>query len=124
MFLGIQSGIERVALAQAVLALFAAMVGGVFAGINAALAALFGGLVALAVSAVLVWHERQSKRHPEWDQHRLFKMFIRAGVERLFVLAGLLAVGLAGLKLSPLPLLLGLLLAQFGWLAAALGRKH
>jgi len=124
MFLGIQSGIERVALAQAVLALFAAMVGGVFAGINAALAALFGGLVALAVSAVLVWHERQSKRHPEWDQHRLFKMFIRAGVERLFVLAGLLAVGLAGLKLSPLPLLLGLLLAQFGWLAAALGRKN
>jgi len=124
MFLGIQSGIQRVALAQAVLALFAAMVGGVFAGINAALAALFGGLVALAVSAVLVWHERQSKRHPEWDQHRLFKMFIRAGVERLFVLAGLLAVGLAGLKLSPLPLLLGLLLAQFGWLAAALGRKH
>ena len=124
MFFGIQSGIQRVALAQAVLALFAAMVGGVFAGFNAALAALFGGLVALAVSAVLVWHERQSKRHPEWDQHRLFKMFIRAGVERLFVLAGLLAVGLAGLKLSPLPLLLGLLLAQFGWLAAALGRKH
>jgi len=124
MFLGIQSGIERVALAQALLALLAAMLGGVFAGINAALAALFGGLVALAVSAVLVWHERQSKRHPEWDQHRLFKMFIRAGVERLFVLAGLLAVGLAGLKLSPLPLLLGLLLAQFGWLAAALGRKH
>ncbi len=89
MFFGIQSGIQRVALAQAVLALFAAMVGGVFAGFNAALAALFGGLVALAVSAVLVWHERQSKRHPEWDQHRLFKMFIRAGVERLFVLAGL-----------------------------------
>ena len=124
MFLGIQSGIERVALAQALLALLAAMVGGVFAGFNAALAALFGGLVALAVSAVLVWHERQSKRHPEWDQHRLFKMFIRAGIERLFVLVGLLAVGLGGLKLPPLPLLLGLLLAQFGWLAAALGRKH
>jgi ATP synthase protein I len=124
MFYGIQSGILRVALAQAVLALIAAMIGGVLAGFNAALAALFGGLVALAVSAVLVWHERQSKRHPEWDQHRLFKMFIRAGVERLLVLVGLLAVGLGGLKLSPLPLLLGLLLAQLGWLAAALGRKR
>jgi ATP synthase protein I len=63
-------------------------------------------------------------RHPEWDQHRLLKQFIRAGVERLVVLVGLLALGLAGLKLSPLPLLLGLLLAQFGWLAAALGRRH
>ena len=124
MFLGIQSDIQRVAMAQAVLAPIAAIVGGVFVGFDAALAALFGGLVALAVSAVLVWHERQSKRHPEWDQHRLFKMFIRAGVERLFVLVGLLAVGLGGLKLSPLPLLLGLLLAQFGWLAAALSRNN
>jgi ATP synthase protein I len=124
MFHGIHSGIQRVAMAQAALALIAAVIGGVFAGFDAALAALFGGLVALAVSTVLVWHERQSRRHPEWDQHRLFKMFIRAGVERLLVLVGLLAVGLGGLKLSPLPLLLGLLLAQFGWLAAVLGRKR
>lgn len=123
MFSGNQSAIQRVALAQAVLASIAAVVGGVFAGFNAALAALFGGLVALAVSGVLVWRERQSMQHPEWDQHRLFKQFIRAGVERLVVLVGLLALGLAGLKLSPLPLLLGLLLAQFGWLMAVLGRK-
>ena len=124
MFHGIHSGIQRVAMAQAALALIAAVIGGVFAGFDAALAALFGGLVALAVSAVLVWHERQSRRHPEWDQHRLIKMFIRAGVERLVVLVGLLAVGLGGLKLSPLPLLLGLLLAQLGWLAAALSRNN
>ena len=123
MFYGIQSAIQRVALAQAVLAPIAAVIGSVFAGFDAALAALFGGLVALAVSGVLVWRERQSVQHPEWDQHRLFKQFIRTGVERLFVLVGLLALGLAVLNLSPLPLLLGLLLAQFGWLAAALDRK-
>lgn len=123
MFYGIQSAIQRVALAQAVLAPIAAVIGSVFSGFDAALAALFGGLVALAVSGVLVWRERQSVQHPEWDQHRLFKQFIRTGVERLFVLVGLLALGLAVLNLSPLPLLLGLLLAQFGWLAAAVGRK-
>lgn len=123
MFYGIQSAIQRVALAQAVLAPIAAVISGVFAGYDAALAALFGGLVALAVSGVLVWRERQSVQHPEWDQHRLFKQFIRTGIERLFVLVGLLALGLAVLNLSPLPLLLGLLLAQFGWLAVVLGRK-
>jgi ATP synthase protein I len=123
MFFGIQSAIQRVALAQAVLAPIAAIVGGALVGLNAALAALFGGLVALAVSGVLVWRERQSVQHPEWDQHRLYKQFIRTGFERLVVLVGLLVLGLAGLKLSPLPLLLGLLLAQFGWLAAALDRK-
>ena len=124
MFFGTQSAIQRVALAQAVLAPVAAVLGGVFVGLDAALAALFGGLVALAVSAVLMWREQQSMRHPEWDQHRLFRLFIRAGVERMLVLVGLLGLGLGVLKLSPLPLLLGLLLAQFGWLAAAQGRKN
>jgi ATP synthase protein I len=123
MFFGIQSAIQRVALAQAILAPIAALVGGVSVGPDAALAALFGGVVALAVSGVLVWRERQSVQHPEWDQHRLYRQFIRAGLERLVVLVGLLVLGLAGLKLAPLPLMLGLLLAQFGWLAAALGRK-
>ncbi|MDO9387564.1 MAG: ATP synthase subunit I [Thiobacillus sp.] len=122
MFTGIHTGTRRVALAQAGLAPIAALIGGVFAGIEAGLAMLYGALVALAVSAVLVWRERQSIQHPEWDQHRLFKLFIRAGIERLALLVGLLIVGLGVLTLAPLPLLLGLLLAQLGWLAAATGR--
>jgi len=128
MFTGIRrigiSGTQRVALAQAGLAPIAALTGWVIAGAGAGLAVLYGVLVALAVSTVLVWRERQSMRHPEWDQHRLFKLFIRAGIERLVVLVGLLIVGLGVLKLSPLPMLLGLVLAQFAWLAAATGRKH
>ncbi|OYW38492.1 MAG: hypothetical protein B7Z35_06980 [Hydrogenophilales bacterium 12-61-10] len=123
MFTGIQSVTQRVALAQAVIAPIAALIGGLSAGFGAALAALFGGLVALAVSSVLVWRERQAMKHPEWDQHRLFKHFIRTGIERLLVLVGLLALGLVGFKLAPLPLLLGMLAAQLGWLAAAPGRK-
>lgn len=122
MFTGIHTGTRRVALAQAGLAPIAALVGGMLAGLEAGLALLYGALVALAVSAVLVWRERQSMQHPEWDQHRLFKLFIRAGIERLVLLVGLLIVGLAVLNLAPLPLLLGLLLAQFGWLAAATSR--
>ena len=122
MLTGNPTGIQRVALAQAGLAPLAALVSGGLAGVGAGLAALYGALVALAVSAVLVWHERQSMRHPEWDQHRLFKLFVRAGVERLLLLAGLLIVGLGVLNLAPLPLLLGLLLAQLGWLATATGR--
>jgi ATP synthase protein I len=124
MFSGFDTGTRRVALAQATLAPIAALVGWVFAGIGAGLAALYGVLVALSVSAVLVWHERQSILHPEWDQHRLFKLFIRAAIERLVVLVGLLIVGLGVLKLAPLPMMLGLVLAQFAWLAAATSRKN
>lgn len=118
------SGIRKVALAQAGLAPIAALAGWMFAGIGAGLAVLYGVLVAAAVSAVLVWRERQSMLHPEWDQHRLFKVFIRAGIERLVLLAGLLIVGLGVLKLSPLPMMVGLVLAQFAWLAAATTARH
>lgn len=123
MFTGIYTGTQRVALAQAGLAPLAALLAGVVAGVEAGVAVLYGVLVALAVSAVLVARERQSMRHPEWDQHRLLKLFVRAGIERLVLLVGLLAVGLVGLKLAPLPVLLGLVLAQFAWLAAATGGR-
>jgi len=123
MFTGIPTGTLRVARAQAVIAPVAALIGAAIAGVDAGLAALYGVLVALAVSAVLVWRERQSMDHPEWDQRRLFKLFIRVGIERLTLLIGLLIVGLGVLKLAPLPLLLGLVLAQFAWLAVATGRN-
>jgi len=123
MFTGTLTSMRRVALAQAGLTPIAALLGGMVGGAEAGLAMLYGALVALAVSAVLVWRERQSMRHPEWDQHRLFKLFIRAGIERLLLLVSLLIVGLGVLNLAPLPLLLGLLLAQLGWLAAALGQQ-
>jgi len=122
-FIGI-SGTRRMALAQAGLAPIAALAGGAFAGFAAGLAVLYGVLTALAVSAVLVWRERQSMRHPEWDRHRLLKLFMRAGVERLALLVGLLVVGLGVLKLAPLPLLLGLVVAQFAWLAAVVGQNN
>lgn len=118
------SGTLRAALAQAGLAPMAGLAGSVVAGGDAGLAVLYGVLVALAVSLVLVWRERQSMRHPEWDQHRLFKLFLRTGIERLLLLVALLACGLGVLKLAPLPLLLGLALAQFAWLAAATGRNR
>ena len=83
MFIGMNTGTRRVALAQAVIAPVAALMGAMFVGIDAGLAVLYGVLVALAVSLVLVWRERQAMQHPEWDQHRLFKQFIRTGIERL-----------------------------------------
>jgi len=123
MFNGITTGTRRVVRAQSVLVFVAALSGTAIAGMDAGLAAAYGVLVALAVSAVLVWREQQSMAHPEWDQHRLLKMFVRVSVERLILLVALLSLGLGVWKLDPLPLLLGLVLAQFAWLATAAGRS-
>lgn len=124
MFSGNLTGTQRVARAQAGIALVCALIGGSFFGVGAGVAVLYGALVALAVSLMLVWRERQSMQHPEWDQHRLFKLFIRVGMERLALLVGLMVIGLASLKLQPLPMMLGLVLAQFAWLAAATNRAR
>jgi ATP synthase protein I len=124
MFKGTPTGTLRVARAQAMIAPVVALVGAAVAGVEVGLAAFYGVLVALAVSSVLAWRERQSMDHPEWDQHRLFKLFIRVGIERLILLVGLLVLGLGVLRLAPLPLLLGLVLAQFAWLTAATSRNN
>lgn len=113
------SGIRRVAWAQAFLLLPGALVGSLLESVQAGIAVGYGVLVALSISLVLLRRERQAMRHPEWDQHRLFKLFVLTGFERLVVLVILLAVGMAILKLPPLPQLLGLLVAQLAWLVAA-----
>jgi ATP synthase protein I len=110
---------RKVAWAQVALLPCAALLGGWTTGLAGAMAAAYGVAVGLVVTLVLVRREAQAMRHPEWDQHRLFKLFILAGVERLGVLAGLLLLGLAGLALPPLPLLLGLMASQLGWLAVS-----
>lgn len=123
MFFSPPTGVRRVALAQAALAPVLALAGGMTAGAGFGGGLLYGALTSLAVTLVLVWRERQSMRHPEWDQHRLLRLFIRASLERLLLLIALLYAGLGLLELAPLPLLLGLLLAQAGWLAAVTGRR-
>ena len=102
----------------------AAILGFVFSGGAAALAACYGVLVALVASLLMVWRERVAIQHPEWDGRKLFGLFIRAGLERLFAVVVLLAVGFGVLKLAPLPLVLGLAAAQTGWLAAAMPGRN
>lgn len=111
------TGIQQVVWAQAAMLPAGMLIGGLAVNIETGIAVGYGVLVALGVSFVLMRRERQAMRHPEWDQHRLFRLFIVTGVERLVVLVTLLAVGMAILRLSPLPLLLGLLGAQLAWFA-------
>jgi ATP synthase protein I len=111
--------LRRAALTQVAVAVVGGLSGAALAGVAVGIAVSYGALAAAALSAVLLGRERQSAGHPEWDQHRLLKLFIRASLERLVVLVGLLGVGLGVLKLGALPLLSGFALAQFGWLAAA-----
>ena len=114
----------RVAWAQAVMAPLLAILGFFAAGSAAALALFYGVATALVASLLMVWRERTTLQHPEWDGRKLFGVFILSGLERWLAVILMLAIGFGVLKLTPLPLLLGLALAQIAWLAAAvLGRN-
>jgi len=87
-------------------------------GDDAAFAVFYGVITALAASVLMVWRQRTTLRHPEWDGRKLFGVFILSGLERWLTVILMLGIGFSVLKLSPLPLLLGLALAQTAWLAA------
>lgn len=107
----------RVAWVQAVMAPLLAIFGLFTVGNEAALAILYGVATALVSSLLMVWRERTTVRHPEWDGRKLFGVFILSGLERWLAAVLMLGTGFGVLKLSPLPLLLGLALAQTAWLA-------
>lgn len=84
-----------------------------------ALALAFGGCVALANSGLLVWRWHRGRQPVHSDGARHVKAFNRSALERFFVVAGLLAVGLGGLRLEALPLLIGFIVGQLAWVIAA-----
>ena len=94
------------------------------AGAAAALAILYGVATALVASLLMVWRERSTLRHPEWDGRKLFGVFILSGLERWVAVILMLAIGFGILKLSPLPLLLGLAASQTAWLGAVFGSRN
>jgi ATP synthase I chain. len=117
------TGPARVALAQAGIAVLLALLGFAVYGGSHAAALGYGAVVAWVTSLLLVRREYSAMRHPEWDGKKLFAVFMLTGLERLTAVVVLLALGLGVLHLAPLPVLAGLALAQFGWLAAASAGK-
>lgn len=105
---------------QAVLVLVTA---GFFAATDSVasfVAALYGGAVAVVNAALLAWRLQQGKRHMHADGIRHLKSFCQSGVERLVAVLGLLAVGFGFLKLVPLPLLMGFVAGQVGFILSGL----
>lgn len=92
------------------------------AGKAAALAALFGGAVASANVLLLAWRAERAKTRPAREAHRELLRMVGSSLERLILVAVLIALGLAGLKLAPLPLLAGFIVGQLAWVLSAARR--
>lgn len=112
----------RLAVVQAITLPLLAGAGFTGWGGRVAVALVWGGLTAVAVTLVLYRRARRAERHPEWDQKRLMREFVLTAAERFAVLAVMLIVGLAVWALPPLPVLLGLIAGLAGWLVVVSGK--
>ena len=72
---------------------------------------LWGGVTALA-NTVLLWCRMRPERNPTADPHRHLRMMYRSSLERFFVVAVLLVLGMMKLHLVPLAILLGFVAGQ------------
>lgn len=107
---------------QSVVVLLTVAALGYWKGVAAAGAALYGGVAALANSALLGWRQRQAERRIHSDAGRHLRSFYRSSLERIVVVSVWLGLGLGGLGLEPMPMLVGFIIGLLAWVIAAAGR--
>lgn len=81
-------------------------------GKNVAVAAFFGGAVAVANALFLFWCMRAGARRATRDARQELAWLVRFSMERFLMVALLIVAGLGWLKLMPVPLLTGFVLGQ------------
>ena len=88
------------------------------AGFAAAYGALFGGLVAVASAALLVWRMCAAEKSESRNAQQALRLIYRTGLERFALVVMLLAAGMGPLGLDRLGVVAGLILGQMAWLIA------
>jgi len=112
--------------------LLISVVAGIFlstGGWQSAVAALYGGLIVALIYRLQVWQLKRADRIAGLSAERNMRYLYRCATERFVAAVALLALGIGLLRLGPLPLLSGYLIAQFAmvyrwFLESSARRKH
>lgn len=115
---------KRLLYVQAALVLAGVAIALTMKGHASAVAALYGGGVAIINSMLLVWRVKRAGEAAKTDPKRSVYILYFGAVERfVFALVGL-AIGLGALKLDPIPLLLTFGVAQLAYFFDNQSRRH
>jgi ATP synthase protein I len=105
---------------QLALVPLAALTGFVAAGQDAALAAVYGVLIAVALTLLQIWHAGRAQRLASANPVANVRILYRCALERFITAVVLFVLGFTVLQLMALPLLLGFTVALsamvLGWL--------
>jgi len=80
------------------------------------LAAVYGGLVSICISLLLLRGIQRANDAAKIDPGRSMRILYVGAVQRFIVVLALIALGIALLKLSPVAVVTGFALAQIGYL--------
>jgi len=81
-------------------------------GQDAAIAALFGGLIALTNGLLLSWRSYRAEQATDMSAHQSLRVIYTSALERFAAVAGLFYLGMGPLQLVPLPLLVGFIVGM------------
>ena len=90
-----------------------------YGGLVAAVAAMFGGLVAVANTGLLMWRMRSAGLCECGCAQRVLWRVYRTGVERFALVGILLALGMVLFEQDRSAMVAGLVLGQLAWLVVA-----
>jgi ATP synthase protein I len=116
-----RSFLRRITLAQSIVILLCALVYLLVVDPEHGIAAFFGGAVAFINTQVLRWNFERAERIAGNSAGKNLRLLYRTAALRLFLTIGLLALALGGLKLEPLPVLVGFLAGLAALLVARYG---
>ena len=119
-----ESSVHHTAVLQIVISVVVGMLGYAVQGEAEAKAALYGGVVALIGTLLLLWRMQRSKEKTQLKAHQHLLLFYRSGLERFLVICVLLAIGMGPFNLVPLVVLVGFVAGQLAWIIAPLQRER
>ena len=112
----LSAGIQRTLLAQAILIIATGSAFLAYKGSASAIAAVYGGGIAMAIAALLGWRlQRASDAAAEAQIQGSMQLYWGA-LERFLIVGVGFAVGIAVIKLPPLPMIVAFAVAQLGFL--------
>ena len=118
------SSVHRTAVLQVVISVVVGTLGYVLQGEAEAKGALYGGVVALMGTLLLLWRMQRSKQKALLEAHQHLWLFYRSGLERFLVICVLLAIGMGPFKFVPLAVLVGFVVGQLAWIIAPLQNER
>ncbi len=116
-------GMRKILTIQSLLTLLVAGASYLQGGMPPAVAALYGGGIALGNSALLAWRVRRASLAAATSTERGTLHLYLGAVERFVFTLVAFGLGMGALKLSPLPMLIAFAAAQSGYWFAARGES-